>query len=81
MKFTGEEVGEFVFEYDVETIEGESRRWSRTNQTIIEYNGKFYSLYWEEGLTENQDNEFEEQDAPEVKQIEETKIVVSWVKV
>ncbi len=81
MKFTKEQVKELVWEADVETIEGENRRWSRSNTTIVEFENKFYDLYWEEGLTEMQDDEFEAQDAPEVKQIEETIVVKKWVAV
>ncbi len=87
MKFTAKEVKAMVYEDDfdsevIETIEGEDRRWSRTNITIIKHiKGKFYELYWEHGLTENQENEFEDQDAPEVKQVEKTTIVKSWVRV
>ncbi len=86
MKFTEEEVRDMVFGDDMdgevmETIDGEDRRWSRTNITIVKHKGKFYELYWEHGLTENQENEFEDQDAPEVKQVEKTTIVKSWVRV
>ncbi len=86
MRFTADEVRDKVFGEDedgrvVEEIDGEDRRWSRTNITIVEHKDKFYSLYWEHGLTENQDNEFEDQDAPEVKQVEKTTIVKSWVNV
>ena len=81
MKFTKEQVRELVWEAEVETINGENRRWSRSNTTIVEFENKFYDLYWEEGLTEMQDDEFEAQDAPEVKQIEETIVVKKWVAV
>lgn len=78
--FTSEEVREYVFENEVKTIPGEDRRWSRTNITIIELDGKYYSLEWEQGLTENQENDFYEQDAPEVKKVEKeiTKTIVTW---
>ena len=88
MKFTAEEDKGMVYEDDldgevIETIEGEDRRWSRTNITIVKHKhtGKFYELYWEHGLTENQENEFEDQDAPEVKQVEKRTIVKSWARV
>jgi len=81
MKFTKKQIEELVWESDVETFHGENRRWSRSNSTVVEYEGKFYELYWEEGLTEGQENEFEAQDAPEVKQVTETLAVTKWVDI
>jgi hypothetical protein len=79
-KFTKEEVQNLVWENAIETDYGENRRWSRTNITIVEFNKKFYELYWEEGLTEYQENEYEAQEADEMEQIEKTIIVKRWVK-
>jgi hypothetical protein len=82
-KFTADEVRELVWENEVETIQGEDRRWSRTNCTIIQTeDGKYYELYWEQGLTECQENEFEAQEVEEVELKEETKTVTqkNWVK-
>lgn len=81
MKFTSEEVEEYVCEHDIETKYGENRRWSRSASTIVERDGKFYRLVWENGLTEEQPNEYEEQEAVEVKQIEEIVTIKKWVKV
>ncbi len=69
----------------VEVIEGENRRWSRSMTTIIEISGRYFKIYWEEGLTEYQDNSV--WDAPiEVNKLEYDKIVpehtvhiVEWV--
>lgn len=85
MNFTEEQVRDCVFGgldgTVVETIQGDDGRWSRTNRTIIEKDGKFYALFWEEGLTENQDNEFEEQDAKEVRSIDTVVTKKTWVRV
>lgn len=43
---------------DIERSYGGNRRWSRTVTSIIELCGRFFSIDWEEGLTECQDNEF-----------------------
>ena len=72
--FTEEELQELVqdylftnqgdkIEYEiVNTIyDDELNRWSRNAQTIIKYKNKYYSILWEEGLTEYQDNGFYEQ--------------------
>lgn len=70
----------------VEVIEGENRRWSRSMTTIIEISGRYFKIYWEEGLTEYQDNSV--WDAPiEVNRLEYDKIIpehtvhiVEWVE-
>ena len=72
--FTGEELQELIQDYlftnqgdkigyeIVDTIyDDELNRWSRNVQTIIKYKNKYYSILWEEGLTEYQDNGFYEQ--------------------
>ena len=78
--FTREEVKKWAGE-GVDEIEGKDRRWSRTNTTIVQIEDKFYSVYWECGLTECQENEYEAQDAPEVKMVEEEKVIKikKWV--
>lgn len=39
--------------------DGEDRRWSRANLTILAGpDGNYWGFYWEEGLTENQENEY-----------------------
>jgi hypothetical protein len=81
-KFTAEQVREAVFERDVETIEGENRRWVRSNTSIVKMEDeKFYELHWEEGLTEMQESEFEEQEAHEVEEVEKTIVVQRWDRV
>lgn len=72
--FTEEELQELVqdylftnqgdrIEYEIiDTIyDDELNRWSRNVQTIIKYKNKYYSILWEEGLTEYQDNGIYEQ--------------------
>lgn len=72
-ELTEDEVRYLVYDYEHKTIKGDDRRWSRSNETIAEVGGRLWSVDWEEGLTENQDNEFEEQVAVEV--IEKTRMV------
>lgn len=79
-KLTERELSEVVYEYDVETEHGENRRWSRTNTTIVEMMGRFFSIDWEEGLTECQENEFYEQPYEVEKHTyEKTITVTEWV--
>ena len=83
MKITEEQVYELVWEHEIESIRGESRRWSRTVSTTVEHEGKYYRLVWEEGLTEMHENEYDAQDAYEVKKITRTvtKEITEWVEI
>jgi hypothetical protein len=80
-KFTEEEVKELIYGWDVETITGEDRRWSRIDTVIVELDNKFYKLWYDRGLTESQEDTFEAQEADEVVQVEETVVVKKWVPV
>jgi hypothetical protein len=59
-----DEMKELVFDgYSVHTDYDENRRWTRTVDDVILLKDKndnkyFYSISWEEGLTESQENEF-----------------------
>lgn len=64
---------------EVETTYGENRRWSRSAQTIFEVNGRLFALDWDEGLTENQENEFYNQPY-EVEKRTKTIVVNEYVK-
>ena len=67
----------------ISTEEGGSGRWSRYNYIIFKNlkTNKYYKIFWQEGLTENQEHEFESQEADEVEPVEETVIVKKWVLV
>lgn len=43
---------------EIDRIEGELDRWTRAVDTIIRVGDDFWSIPWEEGLTEYQENEF-----------------------
>ena len=76
-KFSEEEVEDWAYEGEFE--EGEQRRGVTSMVTIAEVDGKFYSLNWDRGLTESQEDYYPEQEADEVEQIEETIVVKKWV--
>ena len=80
-QLTKEELTELIWGYDVDTQYGDNRRWSRSVTTIIELNGRYFSISWEEGLTEYQDNEYNSQPV-EVKKhtYEKTIAVTEWVE-
>ncbi len=53
--------------------EGEDRRWSKTMETVVEYKGRYFLIEWEKGLTECQENYYEQ--PYEVVKTEEKRIV------
>lgn len=83
---TEEELRDIVFEDSVATvvdkINDNDRRWTRTVSTIVELKGLFFSIVWEQGLTECQEDSFDNQPY-QVERKEEiiTKTIVSWCKV
>lgn len=79
--FTEEELEDLAWcdvDADVKMItqeEGKQHRWTQDVSTIFEFEGKYYSLDWDRGLTECQENEFYTQPyqvEKEVKTIEVT---------
>lgn len=81
-KLTESELSSLIWEYKVETEKGENRRWSRTNTTIVKLLDRYFSINWEEGLTEMQPNEFYEQPYEvKLEEYEKTITVRNWVKV
>ena len=64
-------------EYEVETIEGDEGRWTRYIETIIEVNGRLFSINWERGLTEYQENSYDYQPV-EVERYQETVVVTKY---
>ncbi|KKL91261.1 hypothetical protein LCGC14_1896430 [marine sediment metagenome] len=82
MKLTEKQVEDLVWEGEVvKTTEGENRRWSRTITSIVKIDSKYYEIHWDEGLTENNENYYPEQEAIEVKSVEKTIIVKEWIPV
>lgn len=52
------ELRRLVMEEAYEVSAGENRRWSRTISSLFEHNNRLFMIYWEQGLTESQENEF-----------------------
>ena len=82
-ELTSEEVGQIInYGYDdievVEEIEGKDRRWSRTNKVIIAIGNQYFSLTYEHGLTEYQDDEYYSQIAVEVEKKEVVTKTIVW---
>lgn len=71
-----------LVEFEIDRIEGDDRRWSRTITSICELDGRYFKLVWEHGLTEMQENEYYNQPY-EVKKhtYEKTITVTEWIKI
>lgn len=81
-KLTEEEIRELVWDYEVDREEGDNRRWSRTITSIVKLCDKYFSIDWEQGLTEYQENEYYNQPYEVVKHTyEKTITVTEWVAV
>lgn len=86
LKLTAKQVEEIVYENSdnfkqIEVIEGEDGRWSATDTVIFQdlETSLYYTLYYERGLTENQEDSFGGQTAKNVVQIEETVVIKKWI--
>ena len=82
-ELTETELKRVVYEGDeISIVNGDNRRWSRTNTSIIKIRNRFFSIDWEEGLTEGQDNQFFCQPIEVVKEeYEKTIIVTRWTQI
>lgn len=71
-----------VYECEIDTIEGEDGRWTRSVTTIAKLGGRTFSIDWGRGLTEMQENEFFDQPMEVFKhEHEETVTVTDWLPV
>lgn len=73
VKLDDDELEELPF-WSNEDIEGDSGHLDQIIKSIIEYNGRFFSLHWRRGLTEYQENWYGEQPV-EVQKIERQKTI------
>ena len=73
---------ELAYYYGIDDEFGENRRWSRWRKTILNLNGRYFAIEWDEGLTEMQPDEFYNQPY-EVKLKEYDKIihVKEWIEI
>ena len=83
-KLEARDIRDLVFDYEIDKIELEhgSGRWTTTVETIIELCGRNFSIVWERGLTEYQENEFYAQPV-EVRKNTYVKpvVVTEWIPV
>lgn len=81
-KLTEREIKELVWDYEVDREEGDNRRWTRSVTSIVRLCDRYFSIDWEQGLTECQENEYYNQPYEVVKHTyEKTITVTEWVAV
>ena len=69
-----------LIEYEFERKHGENRRWIRTVTSIIELGDRYFSINWEEGFTEYQENMYYNQPIEvEKKTYPKTITVTEWI--
>ena len=81
--FTERELKALIWEFDeADCIKGDDGRWSRNITSIIRLGDRFFSINWEQGLTENQDDYGFTQ--PEEVRLEEKEVTViekHWINI
>ena len=83
-KFSEQEIkeiaqGEPEDSEEIEEIEGSQHRWQQEITTILEVDGRFFSLKWMRGLTESQESDYYNQPREVAKHIyEKTITVTEW---
>lgn len=77
---TEKEIRELIWNYDYERIEGENRRWNRWVDVIIKLKDRYFTVGFDEGLTEMQPNEYYT-DIVEVKPVATVKTVINWEEI
>jgi hypothetical protein len=77
--YSGKEISwEEWNEIEVEdTISGENRRWSAMQTVVLRIGNRYFTVDYDEGLTESQENSYYEQVAVEV--IKKERIAYDWV--
>ena len=55
-KLTERECLDLVYEFGIENNYGDNHRWSRMVETICDLNGRYFSVFWDQGLTELQND-------------------------
>ena len=79
--FTEDEIEKMAYEEFgnwIRTAEGRRHRWYREVITIFEVNGRFFAVSWNRGLTELQEDDFDDAEAYEVEK--KAKVIIEWVR-
>lgn len=60
-KLNENELARLCHKYSICNEEGCEHRWVREMESIVKLDGRYFSILWMRGLTEYQENEFEDQ--------------------
>ena len=74
------ELSKLVYNYDIDTQEGDDGRWFRGMYTVVELGGRYFGIDWFKGLTECQESEFDFQ-PEEVERHEKVITVTEWLPI
>ena len=79
--FGEDDLNKIIDEFEIHRDDGENNRWTRNVTSIVEICGRFFSINWQEGLTENQMNSYYYQPVEvEKHEYEKTIKVVEWIE-
>lgn len=81
-EFDEDELGELRLDLKEESVEyGENERWCRSVTSILKVGNRYFALYWQQGLTESQPDEFYAQPVEVVKhEYEKTITITEWIE-
>ena len=81
-KLSEYELRSLCYEYSICDEEGDSGRWTQWIDSIIDFDGRYFMIPWQRGLTECQENEFYEQPVEVRKHTYEKTIkVTEWIPI
>ena len=79
IQFEEDDFRRFLWEYQVDAIPDEPRRWSQFVDAVCKLKDKYYMFSYDRGLTEMQEDEFWESEQPyEVEPYEKTITITAW---
>lgn len=73
-----DELEAVISDYEVESEDGDEGRWDKSMRSIIKLNNQYFALHWRRGLTENQEDMYDEQPYP-VEKKERVITITDWV--
>ena len=79
--FTKDEIEKMAYEEFgnwVDTAEGRTHRWYQEVETIFEVGDRLFAVNWDRGLTEQQENDFDDAEVYEVERKE--KVIFVYVR-
>lgn len=76
------ELAKLCYEHSIWDQEGDESQWTKSIESVVELDGRYFSIIWDRGLTEYQENEFWNQPIEVRKHIYEKIIkVTEWIPI